>query len=136
MSYTADGNRVLIDLTAVPNNPPYPQSSDVDLCTLTLPEVNEGDECEMQVRESLAGEVVGKLTSKTGNFILDPANNTITPRLTDEVTRKWFGDDEIADPPIYTLTGTMLHRNAAGESYSFEPDIRFDFELSYTSSRP
>lgn len=132
MAYTADGQLVVIDLTDPNiNNPPYPQSSDVDLCTLTLPEVNEGDVCEMFVRESLAGEVVGKLTSKTGNFILDPANNTIRIRLTDEVTRKWFRG-EVKDPPIYTLTGTMLHRNAAGESYGFEPDIKFDLRVVFT----
>lgn len=131
MAYTADGQRILIDLTdPALENPPYPQSSDVDLCTLTLPEVNEGDVCEMFVRESLAGEVVGKLTSRTGNFILDPANNRLTARLTEEVTRKWFrGDTGMA---LRTLTGTLLHRSAEGVSYSFEPDIRFAFELVWT----
>lgn len=129
--------RPLINLTAPAlNNPPYSQSSDIDLCTLTLPEVNEGDVCEMMVREDLGGPVVGTLGSIAGNFILDPPNNKIRVRLTDETTRKWFRKADVTpDTAVRTLTGTMLHRNAAGESYSFEPDIRFEFEISYTSNR-
>ncbi len=115
----------------------YPQSADVLLCTLTWThDIADSDTCEMDVRELIGGAEVGTLTTKAGCFVLEPGAKKTHVWLKERVTRTWYkaADDVTDDTRVRTLKGTLLQRDAAGNSrpLSGELDIVFRLSLSYT----
>jgi hypothetical protein len=115
---------------------PLPQSTDVRICILALPTVAEGDKCSMSVREALGGKLVGSST-KGVRFELDPPNGKLTIWL-NEKTAEWFKEGDVTEQTrVKTLTGTLLHENAAGVSYEWSGylDVRFRFSVGYSNKR-
>jgi hypothetical protein len=117
---------------------PVPQSTDVEVCELTLANpIAETDILTMHVRETFGDKrPVGKLTLKDGNFALDVAANRVSVRLTEQTSKWYSGSREVFTEAsrIRALTGTLLHESAAGVSYPWSGllHIRFLFALSWT----
>ncbi len=114
---------------------PVAQSTDVKICRIALPMVAEDDKFSMSVRETIGEPAIGKLSSE-GRFELDTVNNKVTIWL-NEKTAKWFKGATITEATrVKTLTGTLLHENAAEQSYDWsgEIDIKFEISLGFTRS--
>lgn len=114
---------------------PVPQSTDVEVCAVTFAEaIAEDDKLTMAVRETFDGPIIGTLSSRGGNFVLDPIARKVSVRLT-EKTSAWFKGQAITEANrVRTLTGTLLHETAGGVSHSWSGslDIKFALALSWT----
>lgn len=129
----------LIDLTdPALDIAPIPQSTDAELCELTFDSTIASDDVlKMQVRTLIGEKPVGTLTSKDGNFSINPTTRKVKVIVKDDQTRKWFGREK--DPitsvnRVRVLTGTLLHETIADGSraWSGEIDLKFAIALSFT----